>query len=164
MPAPPPMKFISRDERSQLSAKDPKARINITLELASDHLTKAEQLTTQKEYVQASEELGCYLGLLDDARTFLATMNSAKNSTRDLYKHFDLGLRKLPPRLAVMRRSTPAEYAANLKLAEDFTKDTRSEVLDKFYGHTVLREDANDLKKPDEGKDLPAGPKHPQEP
>jgi|ERR1051326_1001104 hypothetical protein len=161
MPAPPPMKFVSRDERSQIDSKDPKARISITLELASDHLTKAEDFTARKQFDQASEELGYYLGLLDDARVFLGTMNSNKNSTRDLYRHFDLGLRKLPPRLAVMRRNTPAEYAGNLKAAEDYTRDTRSEVLDKFYGHTVLREDVNDGKKPDEIKTPPANPKHP---
>ena len=155
------MKFVSRDERSQIDSKDPKARISITLELASDHLTKAEDFTARKQFDQASEELGYYLGLLDDARVFLGTMNSNKNSTRDLYRHFDLGLRKLPPRLAVMRRNTPAEYAGNLKAAEDYTRDTRSEVLDKFYGHTVLREDVNDGKKPDEIKTPPANPKHP---
>jgi hypothetical protein len=60
-----------------------------------------------------------------------------------------------------MRRSTPADYAGNLKGAEEYTRETRSEVLDKFYGHTVLREDINDGKKPNEVKDLPEGTKHP---
>ena len=105
MSAPPPMKFVSREERSQLDeAKDSKSRISITLELAADHLTKAEEFTAQKKFEQSCEELGRYLGLLADARTFLATMNPSKNSTRDLYKHFDIALRRLPPRLAVMRR------------------------------------------------------------
>ncbi len=162
MPAPPPMKFVSRDERSQLNAKDAKSRIRTTLELAADHLAKAEAFTSQGKFDQASEELGGYLGLLDDARSFLATMNPSKNSTRDLYVHFEIGLRKLPPRLAVMRRSTPADYAGNLKAAEEYTKDTRSEVLDKFYGHTVLREDVNDSKKPSEVRAPAEATKHPQ--
>ena len=162
MPAPPPMKFVSREERSQLDeAKDSKSRISITLELAADHLTKAEEFNAQKKFDQSCEELGRYLGLLTDARTFLATMNPSKNSTRDLYKHFDIALRRLPPRLAVMRRSTPADYAGNLKAAEEYTRETRSEVLDKFYGHTVLREDLNEGKKPDEVKAPPEVTKHP---
>ena len=162
MPAPPPMKFVSREERSRLNeARDSKSRISITLELAADHLTKAEEFTSQKKFDQSCEELGRYLGLLTDARTFLATMNPSKNSTRDLYRHFDIALRRLPPRLAVMRRSTPADYAGNLKAAEEYTRETRSEVLDKFYGHTVLREDANDGKKPDEVKAPPEVTKHP---
>jgi len=162
MPAPPPMKFVSREERSQLDeAKDSKSRISITLELAADHLTKAEEFNAQKKFDQSCEELGRYLGLLTDARTFLATMNPSKNSTRDLYKHFDIALRRLPPRLAVMRRSTPADYAGNLKAAEEYTRETRSEVLDKFYGHTVLREDTNDGKKSDDIKAPPEVTKHP---
>ena len=162
MPAPPPMKFVSREERSQLNeAKDSKSRISITLELAADHLTKAEEFTAQKKFEQSCAELGRYLGLLTDARTFLTTMNSSKNSTRDLYKHFDIALRRLPPRLAVMRRTTPADYAGNLKAAEEYTRETRSEVLDKFYGHTVLREDLNERKKPDEVKAPPEVTKHP---
>jgi len=162
MPAPPPMKFVSREERSQLDeAKDSKSRISITLELAADHLTKAEEFNAQKKFDQSCEELGRYLGLLTDARTFLATMNPSKNSTRDLYKHFDIALRRLPPRLAVMRRSTPADYAGNLKAAEEYTRETRSEVLDKFYGHTVLREDTNDGKKSDDVKAPPEVTKHP---
>ena len=88
-------------------------------------------------------------------------MNPSKNSTRDLYKHFDIALRRLPPRLAVMRRSTPADYAGNLKAAEEYTRETRSEVLDKFYGHTVLREDTNDGKKSDDVKAPPEVTKHP---
>src|SRR5437870_11357698 len=162
MSAPPPMKFVSREERSQLDeAKDSKSRISITLELAADHLTKAEEFTSQKKFDQSCEELGRYLGLLTDARTFLATMNPSKNSTHELYRHFDIVLRTPPPRLAVMRRSTPAHYPVNLKAAEEYTRETRSEVLDKFYGHTVLREDSNDGKKPDEVKALPEGTKHP---
>jgi len=162
MPAPPPMKFVSREERSQLDeAKDSKSRISITLELAADHLTKAEEFNAQRKFDQSCEELGRYLGLLTDARTFLATMNPSKNSTRDLYKHFDIALRRLPPRLAVMRRSTPADYAGNLKAAEEYTRETRSEVLDKFYGHTVLREDINDGKKSDDVKAPPEVTKHP---
>ena len=162
MPAPPPMKFVSREERSQLNeAKDSKSRISITLELAADHLTKAEEFTAQKKFDQSSEELGRYLGLLNDARTFLATLDPNRNSTRDLYRHFEIALRRLPPRLAVMRRSTPADYAGHLKEAEEYTRDTRSEILDKFYGHTVLREDLNNGKKPAEVKALPEGTKHP---
>ena len=66
------MKFVSREERSQLDgAKDSKSRISITLELAADHLTKAEEFTAQKKFEQSCEELGRYLGLLADARALI---------------------------------------------------------------------------------------------
>jgi len=162
MPAPPPMRFVSRDERSQLTAaRDPKSRIRTTFELAEDHIKRAEDSTSQKKFDQAAEELGRYLGLVDDARAFLGAMNHDKNSTRDLYRHFDIALRAHVPRLAVMRRTTPADYAGNLKAAEEYVRDTRSEALEIFYGHSVLREGANNEKKPDGAKDPPEGNKRP---
>jgi len=161
MPAPPPMKFVSRDERSQLTAaRDPKSRVKTTIELAEDHLSRAEDLTSQKKYDGASEELGSYLGLIDDARDFIGAMNRDKNSTRDLYRRLDISLRAHVPRLAVMRRTTPAEYAVNIKAAEEYTRDTRTEALESFYGHTVLREDPN-VKKATKPKEQPEENKHP---
>src|SRR5436853_2661843 len=107
MPAPPPMKFVSRDERSQLcAARDPKARLRTTIELAESHLSDAENRTLQKKYDHASEELGSYLGLINDALDFIGGMNHDKNSTRDLYRRLDISLRAQVPRLAVMRRTT----------------------------------------------------------
>ena len=68
LPAPPPMRFVSRAEREQLNAaRDPKARVRTTIDLAGDHLTHAEYYTSEKKFVQASEELGGYLGLIDNA-------------------------------------------------------------------------------------------------
>jgi len=153
LPAPPPMKFVSRVERSQLTAThDAKSRVKLTIELAETHLTQAEQFTEQKKYDGAAEELGAYLGLIDDAYGYIAGMNSNKDSTRDLYRRLDLRLRTHLPRLAVMWRTTPAEYAVNIKAAEDHARDTRSDALDSFYGHTVLRDTANKKKteKPNE--------------
>jgi hypothetical protein len=153
LPAPPPMKFVSRVERSQLTAThDSKSRLKLTIELAESHLAQAEEFTTQKKYDSAAEEVGAYLGLIDDAYGYIAGMNSDKDSTRDLYRRLDLRLRTHLPRLAVMRRTTPVEYAVNIKAAEDHTRDTRSDALDSFYGHTVLRDTANQKKsdKPNE--------------
>jgi len=141
LPAPPPMRFVSRTERSQLdAAKDPKSRLRSTIKLAEDRLIRAENLTSQKAYEEASTELGGYLGLIGDLRAFVATLEHDKGSTRDMYKHLEIAVRPHIPRLAVLRRSTPAAYAVHLKDAEEYIKDTRAEALDSFYGHSVLRE------------------------
>jgi hypothetical protein len=42
-----------------------------------------------------------------------------------------------------MRRDTPADYSIHLKAAEEFVRNARSDALDSFYGHTVLRESPN---------------------
>jgi len=108
LPAPPPMRFVSAQERSQLDgSKDSKSRIRSTIDLASGRLTRTEELTTQSKFAEASEELGGYLGLIDNVRAFIAGLNHDKGSTRDLYRHLEIALRAHIPRLAVMRRSTP---------------------------------------------------------
>src|SRR6266404_3201146 len=141
LPAPPPMRLVSRSERSQLDgARDAKARLRATMTLAEDHLVHAENFTEQKKFDEASAELGSYLGLIGDLRKYIATLNHDKTSTRDVCRHFEIEVRPHIPRLAVMRRSTPASYSLYLKDAEEFIKDTRSEALDTFYGHSVLRE------------------------
>jgi len=162
IPAPPPMRFVSRSEREQLSAaRDPKARVRTTIDLAEDHLTRAESYTAEKKFVQASEELGGYLGLIDNALGFIGDLVRDKGSTRDLYRHLDIALRAHIPRIAVMRRSTPAEYAGNLKAVEEYARDTRADVLESFYGHTVLRGAPESQKKTDKTKNLPEENKRP---
>src|SRR5437870_790102 len=93
LPAPPPMRFVSREERSQLNATDPKARLRTSIALTANRLNRMEEFTSLRKFDQASEELGGYLGLLDNLRTYLASMNRDKGSTRDLYKHLEIALR-----------------------------------------------------------------------
>jgi hypothetical protein len=160
MPAPPPMRFVSALERSQLvAAKDSKARLRASMDLATSRLTRTEEFTSLKKFDQASEELGGYLGLLDNVRAFIRSLNHEKGSTRDLYRHFEIALRAHIPRLAVMRRTTPADYAGHLKDAEEYLRSARAEALDSFYGQSVLRDDA--VEKKPEGTRDPEGVKRP---
>ena len=138
LPAPPPMHLVSKSERTQLDeARDPKARLRQTLILAEEHLTRAEKLTNDRKYDEASAELGSYLGLIGDLRDYFAKMDANKNSTRDLYRHFETQVREHIPRLASIQRTTPLTYVRNIKDAEEFIKDTRAEALDSFYGHSL---------------------------
>jgi len=139
--APPPMKAIAREERSQIDeAKDAKARVHTAILLAEEHLTKAEAQTSQHNYEAASAELGKYWALIEDELSFLAPMSHESNKTRDLYKRLELALRAHGPRLTSMRRTTPLEYAVWIKEVEDFARKSRTDALNSFYGHTVVRE------------------------
>lgn len=141
LPAPPPMRFVSHNERSQLIAEsNPKSRLKATITLAEEHLARAESLTEARKFDAASAEIGCYLGLINDIRDFMNRMDVNKGSTRDLFRHFEIAVRAHLPRFAVMRRSTPVEYALHIKDAEEYIKDARSAALDSFYGQSVLRE------------------------
>jgi hypothetical protein len=138
--APPPLKIITRLERTQLNqAKDPKARVKTTIELAEAHLANAENQTSQHEYDRAAAEAGMYWALVEDGLSFLKTARD-NNARRDLYKRLELSLRAQGPRLSIMRRETPSDYAVWIKEIEDFARRGRTEALNSFYGHTVLRE------------------------
>lgn len=139
--APPPLKIITRQERSQLNEmKDGKARIKLSIELAEAHLANAENQTTQHEYDNAAAEAGMYWAIVDDALIFMKTIDRENNAKRDLYKRLELSLRAHGPRLSIIRRGTPAEYAVWIKQIEEVARNGRTEALNSFYGHTVIRD------------------------
>lgn len=140
--APPPMKFVSHAERAQLSsARDVKARTRASIELAEVRLRRAEEFTTALQYDAASSELGCYHGLIENVMGYLNNVKSDKNKIRDIFKRLELTLRAHGARIEALRRQTPAEYGVNLKVITDYTRSARTEVLNHFYGDTVVREE-----------------------
>lgn len=156
--APPPLKIITRPERSQLNeSKDAKARVKTTIELAETHLADAENHTSLHDYDKAAAEAGMYWALVEDAFSFMKTMERDNNRRRDLYKRLELALRAHGPRLSTIRRSTPAEYAVWIKEIEDFARKARTEALNSFYGNTVIRDN------PQKPADTKQGNKPPQE-
>ena len=82
-PAPPPLKVITRQERTRVNeAKDPKARVKLTIELAEAHLANAETQTAQHEFDAAAAEAGMYWALIDDVFAFLSTVKRDNSKTR----------------------------------------------------------------------------------
>lgn len=139
--APPPLKIIPRDERTQLDSADgPSARTRTTFELMEKHLSRAEEMTGQRRYDPASTELGSYEAVIEDSLRYLARMDRERGKTRDLYKNLELNLRKHAPRLEFIRRTTPSEYAVYVKAALEYTRKARSIALDSFYSNSVSRE------------------------
>src|SRR6185503_10980413 len=154
LPTPPPMRFVAREDRAQLMGiRDSKARVRLTLELADSRLVRTEALTSQKQFEQASASLGNYLGLIEDVMGYIGTLVRDRGSTRDLYRRVDISLRGHIPRLAVIRRVTPADLAIHIKVAEEFARDMRSEALDSFYGYSILRDNPKPETKADAAKD-----------
>ena len=156
LPAPPPLKVIPKEERGQLEqVNDQKDRLKLTIDLAVAHLTRAEQLTMQTEYEKAQEEVGMYHALIENSLDVLGALKRDSGKTRDLYKRLELALRAHGPRLTAMRRVTPLEFAVWIKKVEDFARDGRTEALNSFYGHTVLREPQTTEKPEDKPKESP---------
>jgi hypothetical protein len=153
--APPPLKIITRVERTQInSSRDEKARVKLSIEFAETHLANAERETSHQQYDVAAAEAGMYWALVEDAFIFMKTIDRDNNRKRDLYKRLELSLRAHGPRLSIMRRGTPSEYAVWIKEIEEFARKGRTEALNSFYGHTVIRDglqkstDAKEIEKP----------------
>jgi hypothetical protein len=152
--APPPLKIITRLERNQINdTKDEKNRVKLSIELAETHLSNAENQTSQQQYDAAAAEAGMYWAIVEDVFTFMKTIARENNKKRDLYKRLELSLRAHGPRLSIMRRGTPSEYAVWIKEIEDFARKGRTEALNSFYGHTVVRDgpqkpEAKEIEKP----------------
>ena len=139
--APPPVKVISSSEREQLHvSKDAKARIKTSIVLAEAHLTKAEALTAERDFNNASSEAARYWAIMENAFAHLKAMPSNSNKVRDLYKRLELALRAHGPRLSGLRRTTPSEYAVWIKEIEEHARNGRTEALNSFYGETVVRD------------------------
>jgi hypothetical protein len=149
--APPPLRTLSKEERGQVEgASDAKQRLKLTIEFAGVRLTSAEHFTTQSNYEAASHEVGSYYALIKNALDFLATLKRDSNKTRDLYKRLELALRADGPRLTTMRRTTPIEFAVWIKEVEDYAREGRTEALNSFYGHTVVRDSQKAEEKPND--------------
>jgi hypothetical protein len=156
--APPPFRAIPKQERSQIEQNtDSGKRLRLTIEFATSHLTLAENYTNQQNYEAASAEVGMYYALLQNALTYMSELKRDSNRTRDLYKKLELILRQHGPRLTTMRRITPIEFAVWIKEAEDYAREGRTEALNSFYGHTVVREPkpTNPEKRADKPKEEP---------
>lgn len=139
--APPPAKLITKEDRARVAAaKDDKARLRITIEIAEAHLTDAETRSNGEDFDAAAASLGKYHALVEDALTFLGSRSRDENRTRDLYKRLELALRGHGPRLVAIRRITPLEYAVWVKQLEEFARKGRTEALNSFYGTTVLKD------------------------
>lgn len=161
--APPPVKLISKEDRARVdSAKDIKARLRTTIELAEGHLSDAEARTTQEDYDAASAALGKYRALIEDALNSLNLLSRDHNKTRDLYKRLELALRAQGPRLTAIRRTTPLEYAVWVKELEEFARRGRTDALNSFYGNTVIKDPQTrvDDKRSKKQKDSPSPPEN----
>lgn len=160
VPAPPPMKFVPRSERTQLqNVSDAKAHTRAAIELAEARLLRAEQLTSSQQFDEASAELGIYQGLIEDALRFLHEATNGKgNKMRDTYKRLELAIRAHCTRLEAIRRVTPSEYAINVKAICEYARVARDAAINSFYGDDVIKDSAEGEKVSSEvsAKDAPS--------
>jgi hypothetical protein len=140
---PPPMRYMPPDVRQRLeSAKDPKARARLSMEIAEERLLRAAQLAEGDRFEAATAEIGVYEAVIEDTVRTLHVSNPgrANNKLRDIFKRVEITLRSHITRLETIRRVLPERHAVYLKDAIDFVRDRRDLALSAFYSDSVLRE------------------------
>jgi len=144
--APPPPRVFSDEEKARLAAvaSDRRKRLRLSLELATARLMRAEQLTTQQLYANASIELGGYEALVENAFAFMQREAAGGDKQRDLFKRFEQTLRAHTLRIEAIRRSTPPDYAVHVATTIKFARAVRTKALAAFFGEGSVREDDSD--------------------
>ena len=142
---PPPLKLISRDEKSALEGQsDVKKRTVLTLDFMESRLVKAETFKTKEEYRQMFDELGGFHALMDNTLNFLNKNNPNSGKVLNNYKRIELSLRKNINRLELIRRDLPLEYEPYLRRLIKFVREARTKAVEPLFGETVLTDNKNE--------------------
>lgn len=137
--APPPVRAMSKDERSRLGAENGvKDRTILALQLMEVRLARAEELNAKGDFAQMYNELGGFHALMDDTLDFLYGSSKSRDSILNNFKRFELGLRKFGPRIGVIRREIPLEYDPYLKSLVRYLRDARSKAVEPLFADTVV--------------------------
>lgn len=137
--APPPLRYIPNELRDQLSAKtNLKDRTKLILTLADERLRRAEQLTVERRFSDASAELGIYQALVEESVRFLNAAQQGGSSSRDQYRKLEVAFRSYRTRLELLSRSTSSSYRVHLIQISNDTWRIRTQVLNRFFGDEVI--------------------------
>lgn len=137
--APPPLRYIPNELRDQLKAKTKlKDRTKLILTLADERLKRAEQLTAERRFSDASAELGIYQALVEESVRFLNAAQRSGADLRDQYRRLEVAFRSYRTRLELLSRSTSASYRVHLVQISNDTWRVRTQVLNRFFGDEVI--------------------------
>lgn len=137
--APPPVKALSKTERSQLDSQaDIKDHTKLALELMDARLVKAEALNQKGDFTSMYTELGGFHAIMDNTLDYLLENSRGRNKDLSMFKRFEIGLRAFAPRLGLIRRETPSEYDHYLRSLLRYIRDARSKAIEPLFGNSVV--------------------------
>ncbi|MCY7345777.1 MAG: hypothetical protein LH614_06090 [Pyrinomonadaceae bacterium] len=137
--APPPLKILSKDEKSQLElSTDIKQRTKTALELMEMRLIKAEAFGIKEEYQAMFTELGSFHALVDNTLDFLSKNNNDSGKVLNNFKRMELSLRKHITRLELIRRNLPIKYELYVRQLVRHIRDARTRAVEPLFDDTVV--------------------------
>lgn len=142
--APPPLKFVSKEETKQLGAEtDIKKRTKLALDLMEIRLKKAETFSVQEKYTEMFDELGGFHALMDKALEFLAENDNGGGKVLNNFKRVEIALRTFLPRIELIRRDLPVRYEFYVRDLAKYVRRARSKAIEPFFGDTVVKDNDN---------------------
>ena len=142
--APPPVKFISKEEKSVLAGStDVKDRTKLAIDFMEARLKKAETLNTSESYNDLLNELGSFTALMDDTLKFLNRNDDGRGKVMTTFKRFEMALRTFTPRLELIRRELPDKFEYHVRTLLRSVRDARSKAIEPFFSTTVVNDKGN---------------------
>lgn len=136
--APPPLKILTKAEKSRLEAEtDIKRRTILSIELMEAKLLKAESLNAAEDYPTMFAELGGFHALMDNTIDFLNKHDNDSNKVLSNYKRVELTLRKYITRLELIRRELPIRYEPYVRKLVKYVRESRTKAVEPLFDDTV---------------------------
>jgi hypothetical protein len=135
---PPPLKMMSKSERSQLTDKtDVRERTNLALQFMDVRLKSAEKFRTDENYSLMYAELGGFHALMDNTLDFLLHTPVNEGKRLNSLKKFEIALREFTPRVEALKRDSPANFEPYLKSLLKNIDDARDKAVEPFFRNTA---------------------------
>jgi len=146
--APPPLLLISKQEKASLDARDGDLsdRTKLALKLMDVRIKAAETLAGNNDFDGVFRELGAFHGLVNNALGYLVKHDDDSGKVLDNFKRLDIGLRKLAPRLEIIRREMPLRYDNYVTRLIKYVRSARSKATDSLFDDTVVPVPSDHLK------------------
>ena len=142
--APPPLKIISKEERSRLEAQsDPKKRTALSLEIGEMHMASAEADYSKGDFDSMYKELGIFQGVIENCLDFLVKNDTGSGKMLNSFKKLEIGLRSYAPRIENIRRDVPLNYEPYLRTLIKNLREARTKAVEPFFGTTVVPDEKN---------------------
>ncbi len=139
--APPPLKMISKAEKSSLDAEaNVSDRTKLSLTLMETRLGSAENFYNQNRFSEMFVELGGFSALIDNSLNFLKKNDDGRNGkVLNSFKRLEINLRRFAPRIELMRRELPAKYEFYVRGLLKSVRAARSQAVEPMFDDTVVR-------------------------
>lgn len=136
---PPPLALLSDSEEEKLNAEsDFNKRTQLAIILMDARLKRAEELSSQKNYMESLNELGGFQAIIRNTLNFLNRNNSGRKKVLNSFKRLEISLRQTVPRLEIVRREMPYKYSYRVRELMKFVREARSNAVEPIFSDSVL--------------------------